>query len=341
MKYLKNAWVVAALATEVKPGEMFPRTIQGEPVLMYRQRSGQAVAMVDRCPHRFAPLHRGVLEGDTVTCGYHGLKFDCSGACVHNPHGDGVIPKTARVRTFPLVERHGFLWIWLGDTPDPDARTIPDFSGLDGASETAIGYAYMHAPVHYEVMTDNIMDLSHADYVHGPLLHTNGQLTRSKAQVTEKGNSVVIRWEWVQDPPQNFFAPFLEEPTRSARHWVEVGWSAPASMYLNVGAVQGDKPYDQGLVFNATHIMTPESESTTHYFYAGRRNWLTEDEELNRTFLAATVNAFASEDLPMAAAVYDAMRETDLFLLHPVLLTCDAGAVRARRKLAALIAAET
>lgn len=339
MKFLRNAWSVAALSTEVTQA-LFSRKLLGTPVLMYRKRDGQAVAMLDRCPHRFAPLSAGVLKEDVVVCGYHGLQFDCSGACVHNPHGDGVIPKAAVVESYPLVERHGFVWIWLGDKALADPAKIPDYSFLDDAVPTSIGYAYMHSPAHFEVMTDNIMDLSHADFVHGPLLQTNGQLTRSKAQLTEVGDDVVIRWEWVQNPAQGFFSQFLPDQTGAANQWVEVRWSAPASMYLHVGAVQGSKDYDKGLVFLATHIMTAETESTSHYFYAGRRNWLVEDAQLNAIFLEATLGAFRGEDMPMVSKVQEAMGGQELFSLSPVLLTCDMGAIRARRKLAALLAAQ-
>jgi phenylpropionate dioxygenase-like ring-hydroxylating dioxygenase large terminal subunit len=341
MTYLRNTWYVAALAKEVHIGVLFHRTLLGDSVLMYRKQSGEAVAMRDRCPHRFAPLHKGKLIGDIVECGYHGLQFDCSGTCVRNPHGDQTIPKAAVVRTYPFEERFGFLWIWLGDPDSVDMDLIPDCSFYDGALPTSIGYGYLHAPVHYEIVADNLMDLSHADFVHGPLLHTNGQLTASKATITQQDDGLTIRWDWRQDPPQGFFAPFLPDPAGPARQWVEVGWSPASSMYLHVGAVQNDKSYDDGMVFWSTHIMTPETENSTHYFFAGRRNWLVEDAELNQTFLDATLHAFKTEDLPMVAAVQQEMGRSDLFSLSPVLLSCDAGAIRARRLLSGLLQKES
>src|SRR5438105_1783594 len=155
MTYLRNAWYVAALADEVQSGVLFHRTLLGDSVLMYRKQNGEAVAMRDRCPHRFAPLHKGKLIGDIVQCGDHGLQFDCSGSCVRNPHGDQSIPKAAVVQTYPFEERYGFLWIWMGDPDIGDKDLIPDYSFLDGALSTSIGYGYLHVPAHYEVVSDN------------------------------------------------------------------------------------------------------------------------------------------------------------------------------------------
>lgn len=307
---------------------------------MFRKTTGEPVALQDRCPHRFAPLHMGKLQNGIVECGYHGLRFNSEGRCVHNPHGNGAIPKTAVVTSFPLVERNGYCWIWMGAREDVDVELIPDYGFLDNGPSTSLGRAYMHVPVHFEVMTDNIMDLSHADFVHGELLSTLGQLTASFPKIREVNNRLVVRLEWVQNPPQGFFAQFLEHPKAPANQWVEVGWDPASSMYLHVGAVQNGNSYDEGLIFWANHIMTPETESSTHYFYSGRRNWMVQDAELNRLFLEATVKAFKNEDTPMVTSVYQEMGAHDLLSLSPVLLSCDAGAIRVRRILSKMIAAE-
>src|SRR5689334_18275971 len=114
MQYLRNAWYVAMWG-ETLADTLVPRTILNEPVVFYRTADGRPVALTDRCPHRFPPLHRGRRIGaDRIRCGYHGLEFDRSGACVRNPHGDGRLPP-AKVRVYPVVEKHSILWIWMGD----------------------------------------------------------------------------------------------------------------------------------------------------------------------------------------------------------------------------------
>ena len=125
--FLKNAWYAAAWSYEVKK-ELFERTIIGESILFYRKENNQAVAINNTCPHRYSPLHMGVLMGDVVECAYHGLRYDSSGRCVHNPHGDGKIPEKMCTRAYPLEETHNMLWIWMGDPALADPATIPDFS---------------------------------------------------------------------------------------------------------------------------------------------------------------------------------------------------------------------
>lgn len=341
MKYLQNSWYAAALSDEVSGDALFNRKILGLSVLIYRRQEGEAVALHNRCPHRFAPLHLGKKVGDEVVCAYHGLKFDCTGRCVESPHGDGKIPKAAVVRSFPLVERDGFLWIWPGDAAVADAALIPDLSMLTQASPNAIGYGYMHMPANYEIVVDNIMDLSHVDHVHGPLLNTAGKLSPQTPDVIEQLSTVTIRWEWQQHPPMGLFAPFLPEPQAQAEQFAEVTWSAPATMKLTVGAVQGSRDYDRGLISWDQHILTPETETTCHYFFATRRNWLVDDAAFNKLKLDGQIDAFSNEDKPLIAAIQEEMATPDLWSLKPVLLNCDSAAVRTRRVLRKLIQAES
>jgi vanillate O-demethylase monooxygenase subunit len=121
---------------------------------MYRQQSGKAVALLDRCPHRFAPLSRGKISDDTVECGYHGLRLDSSGACVFNPHGNCRIPARARVRSFPIEERHTLIWMWMGDEQLADPSSIPDYEFPNDATRARVD-GYFHVKANYQLETDN------------------------------------------------------------------------------------------------------------------------------------------------------------------------------------------
>ncbi|HLI23240.1 MAG TPA: Rieske 2Fe-2S domain-containing protein, partial [Stellaceae bacterium] len=110
--FLRNFWYVAAYAREVGAAPL-ARTILGEPVLLYRAESGAAVALEDRCCHRNLPLSMGAREGDAIRCGYHGLKFDAQGRCIEIP-GQKEIPPDTRVKSYPLVEKFNFVWLWMG-----------------------------------------------------------------------------------------------------------------------------------------------------------------------------------------------------------------------------------
>ena len=137
--FVRNAWYVAAWDDEIGR-QPFARTLLDEPIVMYRKEDGGIVALEDRCCHRFLPLSRGVLQGDRLQCSYHGMIYDGTGACVEIPW-QAEIPSAARVRAYPVVERHRWVWIWMGAAEDADAKTITDFHWLDDPDWGGQGHA--------------------------------------------------------------------------------------------------------------------------------------------------------------------------------------------------------
>ena len=260
--FLRNVWYAAATSQEVGDG-LFSRVVIGTRVLLYRTTTGQPVALEDRCPHRFAPLSMGKREGDCVRCGYHGLTFDPSGNCVRNPFGEHIPPR-ATVRTFPVIERHRLLWIWPGDPAKADPASIPDFSFVE-SDATPIGHLSMQA--HYELLTDNLMDLSHIEFVHTGTFGGGGVIFQGKHSVVEENGAVHSNW-WMPDiaPPPWSRHQFADDAR--VDHWLDMRWNAPASMRLVVGVAPAGTPRSQVPVLQAAHIVTPETECSTHYFFS-------------------------------------------------------------------------
>ena len=337
--FLMNRWYAAALSQEVDPKALFHRTLLGTPVLIYRKEDGRPVALRDRCPHRFAPLHLGRREGDQVVCHYHALRFDCTGQCTKNPHGKGHIPRNADVQTFPLVERDGFIWIWM--SPEPaDESLVPKHGELVSGHPNSVGYTYMPVNAHYELIVDNVMDLSHIDHVHGEIITTRGQLTPLIASVREKEETVSARWEWSQQPAMLIFNSFLPDPDGPARHFFDITWSAPGNIQLSVGATQNpDAKLDLEDCVGQydLHTVTPESADRTHYFFATRRNHHEEDAEYNAQKIQGMHGAFEGEDVPLIEAVHQEMGTSDFFSLNPVLMSNDLAPVKVRKLLRSLI----
>ena len=336
MAFLRNSWYMAAWSSEITKETLVARTILTEPIVFFRDESGMAQALQDRCPHRFAPLGKGKLVAGKLQCPYHGLEFDGKGHCVHNPHGDGGIPKAARVKSYPVHERDMIVWVWMGDADRADTSCLPDFSFLVNAKPTARNTGYLPTRANYQLLCDNIMDLSHADYLHASSLG-GGSITRSTAEVTEDGNTVKIIWRVNDDVVPPAFAREMPDPTARANQWTQVVWSPPCALRLSIGVElpDGGMLHPEGL-----HIMTPETEATTHYFYANTRNFQADNAEYNHIVDQLIINAFSNEDKPMIEAQQNRMGTTDLFALNPVLLSIDAGAVRVRRKLDLLIKLE-
>ena len=324
---------VAALSREVEGEAMFHRRLLGTPVLLYRKGDGTPVALHDRCPHRFAPLHLGWREGDDVVCQYHALKFDCSGKCSHNPHGKGKIPSTAQVRSFPVEERDGFIWIWMGEK-DANPELLPQHPKLVDGPKESVGYTYMYVKGNYQLITDNVMDLSHVDHVHGEIISTRGQLTPMIPAVMADDDSVSVRWEYSQQPPMFIFNQFLPDPEGEARMWIDVTWQAPGNLQLSIGATQDPKArldLTETVGQYDLHSVTPESPDTTHYFFATRRNHVEEDPEYNEMKIQGMHGAFANEDVPIIEAIHAEMKTDDFFSLDPVLMSNDVAPVKVRK----------
>ncbi len=339
MSYLRNAWTVAAWANELVPGQLLARTLLDEPLVLFRDAEGRPKALLDRCPHRFAPLSMGTLcdGGAAVQCPYHGLRFDGSGACVHNPHGDGRIPAAAQVRTYPVVERWSAIWIWMGDAALADPALIPVFAFNDPA-HWAVGTGAMVVDAPYELEIDNILDLSHIEFMH-PLFASDA-VRRAEVRCEQEGEAVWSKRFMADDHEvPDFLREAFQVPEGPIDRWLNVRWHAPAVMALWAGGVAHGRPPEQGTVSQQMHCFTPETAQRTHYFYsiAFPRAMGPLAEQLATQNVATLRAPFEQEDKPIVEAVGRRMGGASLFDLKPVLLAGDAAAVRARRLLQAAI----
>ncbi len=161
--WIRNAWYVAAWTHEIEPGRIHARTIIDQPLVLYRTADG-IVALEDRCPHRFAPLSLGRLEGDALRCMYHGLKFAPDGKCIEIP-GQKLIPQSACVRRFPLRVVGSWVWVWMGDADKADAAAIPPSLALDDPAYL-LQAGQLDYDAHYLLIDDNLLDLSHLSFAH-------------------------------------------------------------------------------------------------------------------------------------------------------------------------------
>jgi phenylpropionate dioxygenase-like ring-hydroxylating dioxygenase large terminal subunit len=162
--YPMNCWYVAATSDELGP-QFTSRRLLGQPVLLYRQSSGDVVALLDRCPHRSLPLSRGQLVDDQVECGYHGFVFASTGECVRVPSQEH-LPHGSRVRAFPVREEPPFVWIWPGDPAKSTLVNPPRLPWLRDQGWSAVG-GTAHVAANYMLLHDNALDLTHFPFVHG------------------------------------------------------------------------------------------------------------------------------------------------------------------------------
>jgi phenylpropionate dioxygenase-like ring-hydroxylating dioxygenase large terminal subunit len=333
--YLRDAWYVAAWAGDLDRRPL-RRIFLDEPILLYRKENGDPVALQDRCPHRFVPLSLGTLRGDEIECAYHGLRFDGSGACTLNPHGDHAIPDSLRVRSYPLVERHGLVWIWMGQPARSATGAIPDFSIVGDASRYAAASGYTHVKANYQLITDNLLDLSHVEFLHPSLRTEGGHAPR--LELNQQGDTVWSMRYRDNVPPNQLLKMFWSDGLGDSR--AHMRWDPPSLLMLDVGITGVGRPVEEGVAVPSAHLLTPETATTTHYHWAFLRNVRIHDEALTQTIKALGNQAFDKEDKPIIEWQQANMGTTDLAALRPVLLQPDAPAARARRVLAQRIAQE-
>jgi phenylpropionate dioxygenase-like ring-hydroxylating dioxygenase large terminal subunit len=324
-----NAWYMLGWAKELSAAPI-ARTILGQELVAWRQGNGLAVALEDRCAHRFAPLSMGTVIDDTIRCPYHGLQYDGAGQCVKQ-FFPRKAPENARVRGYPVVEQETILWVWMGDPALKDELRIPSFPYLvDPAFKSIQGLSNLKS--NYHLVTDNLMDLSHAEFLHPAFA---GALRTGKYSAKQNGSTVDSNWAASEVLPTPVIQSWWPENGGMVDFWLDMRWDAPAAMLLLVGATHPGRPRSEGFEQPSVHILTPETESSTHYFWNGG---IAADHPQDMDQLYdLTVQAFEFEDAPMIEAVFKRMHGKPLEELEPVLLPSDAGIMRARRILEAMI----
>lgn len=337
MTYLRNCWYLASWGTDLEPGKPMARTILDTPVVLFRNEEGVPQALFDRCPHRFAPLSIGKVANGIITCGYHGLGFDGSGACALNPHGP--VLQSMRVPSYIVHEAHRGIWIWMGDQAKADPTLIPDFEFFDDVPDSAFSSGEIYTKGNYELFSDNLLDLSHADFLHATTV-LGAPFTSVRSKVTEQDGVVTIEYACLGEEPNVLMrkAPGLGDKLDQR---VRLTWEAPGAMVLRIEFVTSGSPEGTPYTgFYNVHAVTPETSTSTHYFFASTRNFLVEDVALNDAIGKTRKSIFEAEDSMMIAAQQRAMGNKTLWELNPLLFKSDNAGVRARRVLEKRIKAE-
>ena len=339
----KNAWYVAAWSHELDKMGLVARRIIGERLILYRRSDGGVAALTDACSHRLAPLSLGRREGDTVRCMYHGLKFDALGRCVEIP-GQERVPDRAHIRSYPVVERDRFAWIWMGDAALADPAAIPDCHWQDDPAWRSIP-ATMHYKADYRLIMDNQLDFSHLTYVHENSLGGSATIAQTRPRI-EPIESGLRLTRWYLNEPE--LAPYLKglsdlEGPIDRWHiydWLSAGnvlsmdsGSAPAG----TGAPTGRRD-PRALHFHATQVLTPEDEHNTLFFWTYAHNFNLDDEAFTGK-LAARIQTGFDEDRAMIEAQQATILERPDAIM--VDLAMDQGPLLARSLLDRRLRAES
>jgi len=346
-----NAWYAAAYDVEVKHA-LLPRTLCNRKLVLYRRTDGQVAALEDACWHRLLPLSMGRLEGDEVVCGYHGLVYNSQGRCTHMPSQETLNP-SACVRSYPVLEKHRFVWVWPGDPAKADPALVPDMHWNDDPAWAGDG-KMIRVQCDYRLVVDNLMDLTHETFVHGSSI---GQRAVAEAPfVATHGDrsATVTRWMENIDAP-----PFWAGQIQHARgyvgkvdRWQIIHFEGPCTVNIDVGVAeagtgavppggnQGDprqSDRSKGVNGYVLNTITPETDSTCLYFWAFARNYCQGEQRLTHELREGVASIFREDELVLEAQQKAMDERPD----HPFYnLNIDAGSMWARRLIDQLVAKE-
>ncbi|MBT5048264.1 MAG: aromatic ring-hydroxylating dioxygenase subunit alpha [Rhodospirillaceae bacterium] len=336
--YLRNRWYVAAWARELDDGPV-GRTIMDEPIAFFRAKDGKVAALEDACAHRFMPLSLGTVEDGCLQCPYHGLRYDSAGACVHVP-GQTQVPPGARVKSYPVAEKWRYVWIWMGDAAQADEALIPDYHWNDDPEWVSVG-DYFYVKGSYRLLIDNLLDLSHVAYVHATTLGTDN-VANFPVKVRRDDDKVHVD-RWIFDEPAPPMFKLVGGFEGKVDRWQMIQYQEPSHFMIDVGcAVAGsgapDGDRSQGVEMYSNHTLTPETETSTHYFWHHARNFRLDEDDLTNRLATATKTAFG-EDVIIIEMQQDRMDRAPAN--KPIIdINADAGVLQARRLLDERIEAE-
>ena len=324
--YPYHCWWVAGFSDEVDR-DLRGRWLLDTPVLLYRTEDGRAVAIENRCSHRAAPLSLGCLTGDNVQCGYHGFTFSPQGECVHVPSMDKPLP-AARIRSFPVIEREPFVWIYLGDPDRIDEMPPPPVLDWTGNDSFKFVTGRMDIKANYMLLKENVLDLTHFGYVHAKSFGITDWVNPPK--LTTDGDRVGYHQSFVHSPLPPIFADPLGVAPGTPFNRENYGWFvSPALQIAAVDLIDPETDEVKGR-FRVTHATTPVDATSMHYFYVLARDHGNSPEEMQNLLKNSQIG-FA-EDEEMIEAVQATMsrdpRRSDAL---EVSVKADAPGVQARR----------
>lgn len=340
--FARNGWYVAAWSHEVGR-ELICRTLLNEPILLFRTEAGVPVALDNRCPHRRFPLSKGRLVGDTVECGYHGFTYASGGRCVRIPSQER-IPAHYAARSYVVHETWQWIWIWMGAPELADPAQIPDHAPahvLDAEWVAAIGGRESTATRHTFVH-DNLLDLSHVTFLHHDTIGGEG-VAAALPEIRECGTHIElvrhVRGDVVEHLPMAKAIGMTGLIDRSLPQWF-----FPPSLHITgsdfASAAQGgERPGHVYGSLRVLHGITPETPTTTHYFWAFCRNFRIDDDALTQRMKAYITDTVAQDKVGMAAC--EDMVAHGIPAAPEIHATADRAAIQGRRMIERLIEAES
>lgn len=160
-----NHWYAVSWAHDLKAGKILSVRIWNQAIALYRDSQNQVQAIENVCPHKGVAMDKGKVAGDAIVCGYHGWEFNGQGECVGIPYwNEGQKLPCAQLRSYPVQEKYGLIWIFPGDRTLSDLASLPDISEYDDPNCLMIPIGAQFK-AHFSICNENTMDVFHG-YLH-------------------------------------------------------------------------------------------------------------------------------------------------------------------------------
>ena len=331
--FIRNAWYAACWSHELVTAPQ-AKMILGEELAVFRTESGVAGAVEDCCPHRFAPISMGNVQGENIVCGYHGMAFGCDGVCVEIP-GQKNVPERARMRSYPVIERNTVVWVWMGDPAAADEGLLPDVHWLD-----APGWKSVTGTTRYDcnwlLLVDNLLDLTHTTFVHKSTIGTE-DVANTPVTSERDGDIVTITRVMNDATPSNFYkrvGGFQGKIDRWQKIWLDL----PSTVIIDAGGVPaGTNDKSAGIDTRIISILKPVDEHTVDQVWAFARDTLLDDTDLDADIEKSIIHTFNEDVDFLAGQQHNMEKHPEKRMLNN---SADAGVVQARRVIDEILAAE-
>ena len=289
-----NFWYPICITEELTGDDPLRVQILGIRLVAFRDQEQRAHVLADTCVHRGGSLGRGKVVDGRIACPYHGWQYDGSGHCRHIPvlGEDGTIPARAKVDSYPVQERYGIVFAFLGDLPEaqrPDLYSIPEW---DQDGWRASGLVTFEVAAYFERSIENGLDPVHNEFVHPMQGNVRFRPETMTVSSDDWGTKVQVR----MDPPKSSLKlDHLRDDDRPENFGATSYHFGPNTLVTKIQLSIDN-------IFVQYFFEQPIDESRTRIFFINLRNCMLEEE--SDDYLQKINLAVADEDVAVISELY-------------------------------------
>ena len=284
-RYLRRFWQPIYFSDELAAGWSVPVRVLSQDLTLYRGETGTAFAVGGRCAHRGLQLSTGIVEGDCIRCPYHGWQYDGTGQCTEQPNTPDAFADKVRIPSYPVVERLGMIFIYLGEGEPPPPPHYPDFENAGGTFQPL----FIINDHNYFQHLENAIDEAHIPVLHQVSRYEKlSEVPRISAEETDYGlvqfgtrSTGVKRATHLHMPNMTSWAQHPIYPEETA--WRKVmGWRVPIDdhSHRTIGVMHAYVPAESIPIFLEHRrkefeelAALPPTNDIADAILAGRMRW--------------------------------------------------------------------